>query len=193
MWASELMPPPPPGMARDEDSRSPLKQAVGQQQQQDYDHQDHQALLPGDASSTGQDQRHEFDEETLVKLEAAANALPFALLCDKFEMLEKEKWSADRKRECFFDVKLRDRLKKASHGPVSLYPILKFLLPENDTRQGQYKLGVRTMGDAIVKALGLSTTTETAQRITNFAGGDLYVRVGLGWGGVCVCGWGGGG
>ena len=176
MWASELMPPPPPGMARDADS--PLKQAVGQQQQQDYDRQDHQALLPGDASSTGQDQRHEFDEETLVKLEAAANALPFALLCDKFEMLEETKkgtGGADGKRARFFDNHLRHQLQKASKGPVSLYPILKFLLPENDTRQGQYKLQCRSMGDLIIKALGLSVTSETAQRVTNFAEGDRYV------------------
>jgi len=181
MWASELMPPPPPGMDldRDDDSRSPLKQAGGQQPDHHYHHEEYHALLPGDAASTGQDQRHEFDEETLVKLEAAANALPFALLCDKFEKLEDAKkgtGGADGKRARFFDGVLRDRLKKASDGPVSLYPILKFLLPENDTRQGQYKLKCRTMGDAIVKALGLSATSETAQRITNFAGGDLYVQ-----------------
>ena len=177
MWASELMPPPPPGLDRDEDdSRSPLKQAGGQQQQLHHDHhEDHHALLPGDTASTGQDQRHDIPEETLVKLEAAANALPFALLCDKFEKLEDTKkgtGGADGKRARFFDGTLRDRLKKASDGPVSLYPILKFLLPENDTRQGQYKLKCRTMGDAIVKALGLNDTSETAQRLTNFAGGD---------------------
>lgn len=180
MWASELMPPPPAMAQDDDDSRSPLKQTVGQQQrQQDHQEDHHHALLPGDAFGTGQgplphqqDERHKIPDETLVKLEAAANALPFALLCDKFEALEKLKASGNEKRERFFDDKLRHQLKKMSDGPVSLYPILKCLLPENDTRQGQYKLGVRTMGDAIVKALGLSATSETAQRITNFAGGD---------------------
>jgi len=181
------MPPPPVRDVDYDDSSSPLKQAVMQQQEQQQGHDGH--TLPCDTFTIGrdtllrqQDKRHHVPGEILVKLEAAANALPFALFCDKLEMLEKKKTSGHSKRRWFFDSQLCDWLKKASDGPVSLYPIIKFLLPEKDARQGQYKLGPKTIGEALVKALGLSARSDAAQLITNLAGGDLYVLMR-----VCRC------
>ncbi|GAB5033027.1 dna ligase 4 [Nannochloropsis oceanica] len=172
------MPPPPVRDVDYDDSSSPLKQAVMQQQEQQQGHDGH--TLPCDTFTIGrdtllrqQDKRHQVPGEILVKLEAAANALPFALFCDKLEMLERKKASGHSKRRWFFDSQLCNWLKKASDGPVSLYPIIKFLLPEKDARQGQYKLGPKTIGEALVKALGLSAHSDAAQRITNLAGDDF--------------------
>ncbi|EKU22100.1 dna ligase 4-like protein [Nannochloropsis gaditana CCMP526] len=114
------------------------------------------------------DTRQNFTEEALVKLEAAANSLPFAHFCDKCEKAAQAK-SAQKKRSIFFDKELIYRLQRASPGPVSIFPILRFLLPETDPRQGQFKLRHRTMGDVIVKTLGLATKSKAALRIMNFS------------------------
>lgn len=138
------------------------------------------------------DTRHDFTEEALVKLEAAANSLPFAHFCDKCEKAAQAK-SAQRKRSIFFDKELIYRLQRASPGPVSLFPILRFLLPETDPRQGQFKLRHRTMGDVIVKTLGLAAKSEAALRIMNFSMPEQYVGAGLekGHGGMHLVGGGG--
>lgn len=65
---------------------------------------------------------------------------------------------------------------------VSLYPLMRLLLPQLDSDRPTYGLRESTLGDAYIHALGLSKTLDQAQRLKNYKT-PLRVSHGRGGGG----------
>ncbi len=119
-----------------------------------------------------QQQAHrEFTPEEYDAMEAAAYALPFAYLVQKFEDVQQAHGAID-KTNTFFNKEFTQRLRAlgaSPSAPCSTYPFLVLMLPDSDPRQGQYKLKAAAMATIVIAALQLAPNGDTAQGLRRFA------------------------
>ncbi|RYG69448.1 hypothetical protein EON64_02665 [archaeon] len=96
------------------------------------------------------------------KLEDKCNALLFSDLCQIFEKMAKSTGTAN-KLKLLFTAQLKEKL-----GGQSVYPLLRLVLPLNDTERGKYGLKQASIAKTYVSALHLDKNAEDAKRLLNW-------------------------
>ena len=90
------------------------------------------------------------------------NAIPFRELCTLYESLSKEKGLA-AKIQRIFSKKLKEHI-----NGQSIYPLLRLLLPANDTERGKYGMKQVLIAKTYVAALSLNKDSDDAKRLLNW-------------------------
>ena len=92
-------------------------------------------------------------------LETNCNSILFHELCDKFERIEKTSTSV-AKLKIIFSKDLKILL-----SGQSVFPLMRLLLPINDSERGKYGIKQASIAKAYIEALQLSKTSVDAQRL----------------------------
>lgn len=96
------------------------------------------------------------------KNEDAANAFPFKSLCAIFEEIEKAS-GAEKKLKFIFNKSMKLMLKGQS-----FFPIMRLLLPLNDSERGSYGIKQTTVARLYVDVLHLNKQSTDAQRLIHW-------------------------
>lgn len=96
------------------------------------------------------------------KREDKCNAIKFSDLCQLFERLNRIQGSAN-KLKLLFSKELKAQLEGQS-----IFPLLRLILPLNDTERGKYGLKQTMIAKTYVAALHLDKNSDDAKRLINW-------------------------